>query len=295
MQTPPLKIAVVVASKGRPQEVVQLLHALAEQSLPPAQIIVSGVTEADTLGVDAFPDVVVVHGPAGLCAQRNRGIEAMRPDMDICAMLDDDYLPDPYALEGISNLFAQNPDVVGANGRLLADGINSAGISYDTARAMLKERQAGVVARPAILDEAHSLYGCNMVYRCSAIAELRFDEVLPLYGWQEDVDFSVRIAPRGRLVRSDAFQGVHRGIKSARLSGVRLGYSQIANPLYLVRKGTMPARFAAQIMIQNLLANAVRSLAPEPWVDRLGRARGNWLALWDALRNRADPRRVLEF
>jgi len=295
MQTPHLKIAVVVASKGRPREVTHLLQALAGQTLAPAQIIVSGVTEADTEGVDAFPEVAVVHGSAGLCAQRNRGIDALHPDMDICAMLDDDYLPDPFALEGMSNLFAQNPDVVGANGRLLADGINSAGISYEAALAMLRDGQTGVVARPAILGAAHSLYGCNMVYRCSAIAELRFDEVLPLYGWQEDIDFSVRIAPRGRLVRSDAFQGVHRGVKSARLSGVRLGYSQIANPLYLVRKGTMPAGFAAQIMIQNVLANAVRSLAPEPWVDRLGRARGNWLAVRDALRDRADPRRVLEF
>ena len=289
-----LKIAVVVASKGRPREVVQLLQALACQSLKPAQIIVSGVTAADTEGVVAFPDVAVVHGSAGLCAQRNRGIDALRPDMDVCAMLDDDYLPDPFALEGMSNLFAQNPDVVGANGHLLADGINSAGIDYDDAIALLQARRTGVVTRPVVSYEAHSLYGCNMVYRCSAIADLRFDEALPLYGWQEDIDFSVRISRKGRLVQSDAFQGVHRGVKSARLSGVRLGYSQIANPVYLVRKGTMPMGFAARLMLQNLVANHVRSLAPEPWVDRFGRARGNWLAVWDTLRSRAHPARVLD-
>ena len=289
-----LRIAVVVASKGRPTEVVQLLRALARQTLQPAQIIVSGVTQADTEGVEAFPDVVAVHGSAGLCAQRNRGIETLHPEMDVCAMFDDDYLPDPFALEGISNLFAQNPDVAGANGRLLADGINSAGITYDEAITLLEARQTGVVAQPVILGEAHSLYGCNMVYRCSAIRNLRFDETLPLYGWQEDIDFSFRISRNGRLVWSDAFQGVHRGVKSARLSGVRLGYSQIANPIYLVRKGTMPTGFAARIMLQNLVANHVRSLAPEPWVDRLGRARGNWLAVWDTLRSRSHPGRVLE-
>ncbi len=294
MTSEPLKIAVVIASKGRPQEVVQLLHALAGQTVKAALIIVSGVTSADTAGVEAFPGVIVIHGTAGLCAQRNRGIEALTTDIELCAMLDDDYLPDPFALEGISNLFAQNPDVVGCNGQLLADGINSAGISHDEATALLQAHQTGKVARPTIVGDAHSLYGCNMVYRASAIGDLRFDETLPLYGWQEDIDFSARIGRRGRLVRTDAFQGVHRGVKSARLSGVRLGYSQIANPLYLVGKGTMPSRFAAQIMIQNFIANHVRSLAPEPWVDRIGRARGNWLALWDTVRRRVHPQRVFD-
>ena len=40
---------------------------------------------------------------------------------------------------------------------------------------------------------------------------LRFDENLPLYGWQEDVDFSLQIAPFGRLAKSDKLLGVHLG------------------------------------------------------------------------------------
>ena len=74
-------------------------------------------------------------------------------------------------------------------------------------------------------------------------ATLRFDEGLPLYGWQEDIDFAARVARQGgALARTDAFAGVHCGVKTARSRGLPIGYSQVANPLYLVRKGTMRPR-----------------------------------------------------
>ena len=66
---------------------------------------------------------------------------------------------------------------------------------------------------------------------------LRFDENLPLYGWLEDIDFARSIAPYGRVVKSMLLRGVHLGVKRGRTSGVKLGYSQIANPLYMLEKG----------------------------------------------------------
>ena len=83
--------------------------------------------------------------------------------------------------------------------------------------------------------------------------------------------------------------------KSGRSPGVRLGYSQVANPIYLARKGTMAWPLARTHMSRNMLANTARTLRPEPWVDRRGRLKGNLLALWDLARGRLDPRRILEF
>jgi hypothetical protein len=88
-------------------------------------------------------------------------------------------------------------------------------------------------------------------------------------------------------------RGVHLGIKLGRTSGVRFGYSQIANPIYLIRKGSMPRRHANKIMLRNLAANLARSLYPEPWVDRRGRLKGNLLALFDMLRGRISPNQIL--
>jgi hypothetical protein len=46
-------------------------------------------------------------------------------------------------------------------------------------------------------------------------------------------------------------------------------------------------------MRQNIAANLLKSLAPEPWIDRRGRLRGNLIALLDIARGQVDPRRIL--
>jgi hypothetical protein len=122
----------------------------------------------------------------------------------------------------------------------------------------------------------------------------RFDTRLPLYGWLEDLDFSRRMAAFGRIVEAPALRGVHLATKVGRTSGRRLGYSQIANPVYLTRKGTMSWPRAARIMTGNILANSAKSLRPEPWIDRKGRLQGNLLAFRDIVTGRCAPERILD-
>jgi glycosyltransferase involved in cell wall biosynthesis len=287
-------VAVVIASTGRPGEVGQILERLARQTYKASKVVVSIVNASD-LPAEVPPGTLVLTGTKGATVQRNRGLELVLGEVDLVAFCDDDYLPSRRALQGIVALFSAHPDVVGANGTLLADGINSAGISYDDAVAMIERHDA--LADPPDLDtlvDLDGLYGCNMVFRTSAIGDVRFDEALPLYGWQEDIDFAAQLRPRGRIVMSRAFAGVHRGVKGARTSGRRFGYSQVANPIYLTRKGTMRAGFAFRIVAKNVLANHIRVWRPEPWVDRMGRVRGNWMAFADTLSGRAHPGRILQ-
>ena len=122
---------------------------------------------------------------------------------------------------------------------------------------------------------------------------IRFDEAMPRYGWLEDVDFSRALAEHGRVVKDSAMVGVHLGTKVGRSRGVPLGYSQIANPVYLTRKGTMHTRRALRMILRNIAANAGNSPRPEPWVDRRGRLRGNLLGLRDLLLGRLSPSRIL--
>ena len=287
-------VSVLVASCGRPVELGQLLDALDRQTLPPKQVMLS-VVEPGDLPAGAASRALVVMGGKGSCAQRNRGLDQLVPGCDVLFICDDDYLPSVRALEGVAALFDTFPDVVGANGRLLADGINSPGLQYDDAARLIEAADGEPSAAPTILRELDGLYGCNMAFRSSAIADARFDEALPLYGWQEDIDFSAQLMPRGRIVASNAFHGVHRGVKAGRTSGVRFGYSQVANPVYLVLKGTMTAQKAAGILLRNVAANLLKVWRPEPWVDRLGRVKGNWLALGDIIRGRVQPSRILDF
>jgi hypothetical protein len=61
-----------------------------------------------------------------------------------------------------------------------------------------------------------------------------------------------------------------------------------------VGKGTMGLGKAANLMARNLLANHAKALWPEPWVDRLGRVRGNWIGIGHVFSGKADPRGVLK-
>ena len=121
---------------------------------------------------------------------------------------------------------------------------------------------------------------------------VRFDVNLPLYGWLEDIDFSRRMAAHGRIVNCSSLRGVHLAIKHGRTSGLRVGYSQVANPLYLLRKGSLSATYSLRHVSRNVAKNLLRVAHPEPWVDRRGRLRGNLIAFGDLLRGRLDPRRI---
>jgi GT2 family glycosyltransferase len=237
----------------------------------------------------------LISGLPGLCAKRNQ-ILAAAAGFDIVVFFDDDFFPDPAYLAQLDDIFLGNLDVVAATGFLLADGINGPGLSIHQAIDILNNASKAAVGRADLVD-VHGAYGCNMAFRMRTVRDhgVLFDENLPLYGWQEDTDFSRRLGRYGRIVKSQAIQGVHLGVKAGRISGIRIGYSQIANPIYLVQKGSMEWSYAINRMWRNLIANLVRSLFPEPWVDRKGRLKGNLMALADIVLGRISPRRITDF
>ncbi|WP_420384417.1 oligosaccharide flippase family protein [Novosphingobium sp.] len=295
----PLRVAVIIASTGRPGCVGDVIADLRRQTQLPSHIVISVTGPRDLPPASALVGAEVVISARGAATQRNSGLDhlaALDTDCDVVVFFDDDFVPSRHAIAGMARLFGENPAIVGATGAVLADGIKTPGIPYARAREIVANHDRAYerkhAAVPVMATGTPDLYGCNMAYRLSAITDLRFDERLKLYAWQEDVDFSVRTGSRGRLVKTDAFVGVHLGIKSGRTSGVRLGYSQIQNPIYLWRKGTMPTAKAWGLMARNLASNHVRTLWPEPWVDRFGRVRGNWMGFADVLRGRLTPERI---
>jgi hypothetical protein len=290
------RIAVIIASKGRPEELGLWTAHMRRQSRRPDLLLWAVTGEADLperMGEGDGP-LICISTP-GLCAQRNAALRALPADIDLVAFFDDDYVPSSHCLAGVLAFFATSPGVVGASGRLLADGINSRGISIAEGLAMVQTHDLAsgpdvdMSTRPIV-----GLYGCNMVFRRAAIQGEWFDENLPLYGWQEDVDFARRIERHGKLCGTNAFIGVHLGSRRGRVNECRLGYSQVSNMLYLIRKGSMPAHYGLKRMVFNMLANHARAFFAEPWIDRIGRAKGNWLALGDLLCGRITPQRVLE-
>lgn len=287
-----MKIAVVYATVGRPDIMADALSFMREQTLRPHVIVVSAVSASDLMPIPDDLDVKVVFGPQGSCHQRNTGVEAIRGDADVVVFFDDDYAPGPDYLASLATIFASDPGVAGVNGHTVADGIKGPGYSFDDARKILADFQPPAVSK-AVIKPISSLYGCNMAVRLAMAAGIAFDEALPLYAWQEDVDYSTQLARRGSLVWSNAPRGVHLGVKRARTPGRRMGYSQIANPIFLRRKRTIALAHAYTLMGKNLVANLFRSLNPEPWCDRRGRLAGNLKALQDFVGGKLHPRNIL--
>lgn len=188
--------------------------------------------------------------------------------------------------------FEQFETVAALTGQAVVDGARSGSLTFDEGLMALRAIEAGITPSGDPYDQV-GLYGCNLSIRSAMVGDTRFDERLVLYGWQEDIDFTLRLQRRGRIVEAADLVGVHLGVKSGRTSGVRFGYSQIVNPTYLIRKGSMPLSFGLKLMVRNVCANTVRSFWPDRNVDRWGRLRGNLIAAIHVALGRIEPEYIL--
>ncbi len=288
-----MRVVVIIATIGRAGLLTQMVGQLRAQTRQPDKVLIVSVTPEDVAGVDKITNlpVEIIFAEKGLPRQRNAGLRHIGDDADIIVFFDDDFIPARDYLAKLEEAFILRPGLVGATGKLLADGIKSPGITFLDGVALVEQHGDVNIIQERALP---ALYGCNLCVRVSAARGIWFDEALPLYGWQEDVDYSYQLGAKGTLIYTNLLTGVHLGTKSGRTSGKKLGYSQIANPVYLLRKKTIPPRLAWRLMSRNLAANLLRCVFPEPYVDRAGRLRGNALAIFDLFAGRLKPQRILE-
>lgn len=282
-----------------------MIKRLQEQSRKPDHIIISVASKTDIpSNFDALTvgcSVTLLTGPAGLTRQRNLAVDWLFAEArfgtpsDVAVFFDDDFVPRADWLAEAEIAFEADTQLAGLTGIVLADGAGLVGYTESEANTIIA---AGRPILPPgdwrlLPGATDGLYGCNMAMRGSLLASVRFDEALPLYGWLEDYDFSAGLRRHGVLSRSSSLLGVHLGTKENRSSGRRLGYSQIANAIYLSRKGTLSRKQAAILISKNILANLAKSPRPEPFIDRRGRVLGNINAGLDLLRGRLHPSRIV--
>lgn len=293
-----LRTAIIVATKGRPQELAKLLDMLEVQTVLPDLIVISACDRSDIPQYGGEKkNVELIFGSSGSSVQRNRALSMVRGRCDIVVFFDDDFIPSRYWLEHLQMLFATQPGIVGVTGRVLADGVRAGGLEWSDGRSIVDKADVSserMVIDTLQLEDLSSAYGCNMAFRTQAIEHATFDERLVLYGWLEDRDFTFQAKAKGRVVRTDAVWGVHLGSKRARSSGVRFGYSQVVNPWYLMKKGSMTAVESFSHIGRGLVANALGLILPNSHVDRWGRLRGNMIGMTDIVSRRWAPERIVE-
>ncbi len=298
-------IILIVATKGRPTEVAILLAKITTQSVIPQRVVIVGssrddISIASSMTSGIFETVFLVSPVSGITFQRNEGLRWLIKNEilgkeSLVIFFDDDFRPADDWIQQCSNLMNNDADVVGLTGLVLADGAQSGAIDEDTSILFLEGKIPPTPHWASGLQrEIDSVYGCNMAFKGSVMLQCEFDENLPLYSWQEDRDMTGQAGRFGKVLFVPSCRGVHLGSKGGRTSGLRFGYSQIANMFYMFRKGTTNSYHLRRFVIRALMSNSARSVYTNRNVDYFGRLRGNLMAIFDLLRGRADPRRILD-
>jgi glycosyltransferase involved in cell wall biosynthesis len=294
-------VCLAIATIGRAEVLKEILSRIAWQTRLPEAIVICHTRGSDIAGVTQadLPQGVPTSfftSPAGLPKQRNAILDAVQSS-DIVLFIDDDFLMAPRYIEAVAATMASNPAIVATTGELIADDTRGPGLTVAQGEQLIGTDTASASALCTAWREAPHGYGCNMALRLATIRahDLRFDENLPLYAWSEDIDFTHRIKKYGTIAKLAGARGVHLGVKQARSPGRRLGYSQVANPVYLLRKGSYSPGRAGRSVARNMAANITRAIFPEPYIDRRGRLIGNAMALIDLCRGKLRPDRILEF
>ena len=289
-----MKLGLVIASRGRPDILQKVVTNLMSQHRVPDDIVFSGVDVSDLPEIGpCLSNVRKVFGSPGSTSQRNRGMSCLINTADVIVFIDDDFVVGRDYFLNLESVFQEDSSIIGVTGEVIADGASSAGLSFEEGLRLAEQYSKRAKSLP-FTREIRGTYGCNMAFRTSAIGSRRFDERLPLYGWQEDLDFCGALRGSGRIIITNRVWGVHLGTKCGKGSEVRLGYSQIVNPAYIVRKGNMSLAFAFQLATRNFVANLVKSIHPESYVDRRGRLRGNLIGLFHLMTGRLTPEYILQ-
>ena len=218
-----MKLGLVIASHGRADILQRVVDNLFSQSRIPDDIVISVVDPEDVSEVcRRAAGVRSIFGDAGLTRQRNRGMLPLLETADVIMFLDDDFIVGNDYFLNVEKIFAQDGTIIGVNGEVVADGANSPGFTVDEGLRLAE--QYGRQTTAPYMRDIEGTYGCNMAFRAASIGSQRFDERLPLYGWQEDLDFCGGLRGRGRdrpgRISSGEFISEQSAVRVARFASV---------------------------------------------------------------------------
>ena len=252
-----MKLAIVVPTRNRPDELQALLENLASQTRrPEAVVVVDGsddaVSETIRVIVGASPLACrfLRHWPPSAAAQRNAGLDAVLAECDLVALIDDDVTLDNAALEILcGHAEKRDQGIVGF-------GLNP--VDHDAHRAYGQWKVSWLTRRLGLYSDRmatvapsgwHSrtlnvtqvtdvgwLTSCAVAWRAAAIGDLRFDEYFEAYSYLEDLDFSLQARQLGRFVILPDVTYLHAPATGGRKSRFWFGRIEIRNRHYIVCK-----------------------------------------------------------
>jgi len=247
------KVAFIVATKDRPDDLRRMLQSVQNQSVAPDQVIVVDSSASPVEGVTReFPGLCLDylrHQPPSAAAQRNAGLARVHGDIDLIGFMDDDIVLERQAIAVTLRCFEHaSPELGGA-------GLNPVNV---TAQPMGRLKRSRVVSWLGIYSPHpgrvapsgwQSLVGTvthetpvgwlpttAVVWRRAVFDDLEFDPFFDGYSYLEDLDFSYAASRHHELVIVPDARYCHYPSSNGRINGYRFGRVEVRNRLYFVRK-----------------------------------------------------------
>ncbi|MGZ5513688.1 MAG: glycosyltransferase family 2 protein [Candidatus Aminicenantales bacterium] len=289
------RIAFVVATKDRPEELRRLWQSLLLQSRVPDEVVVVDASARPSPAPESEggrPVLRVIRtADASASRQRNIGLDAVGPDATLVGFLDDDAVLEYDAVEEMLRFWTlAGPDVAGAafnmanhptldwpvlkRTPLAADlGLYSGRGGRVTASGF--QTMIGPVEATTWTEWLPS--GAS-VWRRDVFSRFRFDEWFDGYSYLEDLDFSYRVGRASRLAVVAPARYRHLPAAGGRGGGYVFGVREVLNRTHFVSKypGLSPAKCRAALTLRLLmsLAFAVRERKATYAIRAFGNAVG---------------------
>lgn len=285
------KLAFVVATKDRPDDLRKMLQSLFEQSHRSDQIVIVDSSADPVSAVEQeFPELnikYIHHTPPSASAQRNIGIQSVDPNIELIGFLDDDIILAPNALEIMLKFWQTAPDDLGgcafnlmnsapkSNSRLKKSGLSRwLGLYSDKKGVVMPsgwQTLTGIVKETIFVEWLPSTAS---VWRKETFDRFLFDEFFDGYSYLEDLDFSYGVSKHYRLAIVADAQYWHYPSPSGRVSQYQFGKIEVRNRVYLVRKhrlSILKCYLGLMIRLLMTISSAIKTTN----MDDLRRALGN--------------------
>ena len=243
------RLTVVVATKDRPEQLRNILSCIHKQSFIPEQIVVVDggefAVKEVTLEFMSLPIDYITVQPPGLTRQKNAGVAAVHPEIDLIAMVDDDIVLDDESLAIMMDFWDNAPEAVGGASFNLPDFENTNAWLKSLPQRLffIDNSRPGQVLRSGFntpiwnVNDNSSVQwlngGCT-VWRKQIFEHLQFDEWFQGSGLWEDVRFSRQVARNYHLVVVGKATASHVDAPVPARRQINLGKTQIVNWLYYV-------------------------------------------------------------
>lgn len=248
----PDKLALIIATKDRPNEVRRLLASICRQSRKPGQVVVvDGGTDRVEAVVKDFPELnpaYLTSSKPSAARQRNMGLEAVAAHIAFVGFMDDDSVLEPEAVEKMMKFWATAPaDIGGAALNMtnhppldwpflktsrLAERLGLYSSRKGAVMPSGFQTQIGTVLSVTYTDWLPA----TAVWRRSVFERFRFDDWFEGYSYLEDLEHSYRVGKEFRLVVLSDSRYSHLPATGGRGNGFAFGLREVRNRLHFVQK-----------------------------------------------------------